>query len=462
MAKTRITAFYCKECGCETSKWAGQCPACHAWNSLVEEPKRDRKVHTDRYDVLAGQNGPVPIRDVSSEEEYRIEVDSKELNRVLGGGIVPGSLVLIGGDPGIGKSTLLMQTCAGLAQSGRKILYISGEESLRQIKMRADRLGTDCGSVCLLCETNLDRIGEVIREFKPDVAVVDSIQTVYREDIASSPGNIAQVRECTNFLMALAKGLSISIFLVGHVDKEGNIAGPKVMEHMVDTVLYFEGERSASYRVLRAVKNRFGSTDEIGVFEMTQKGLRSVENPSQYMLSGRPHGVSGSVVSCCMEGTRPMLLELQALASRSSFGNARRSTNGVDYNRMNMLLAVLDRNVSLPTAMSECDVYVNITGGIKVAEPAMDLGLVAAVISSAQKLVIDEKTVVFGEVGLTGEVRGVSQTAQRINEAAKLGFNRVIMPRVSLEGVDIPKSSIKCIGVDGIAELVVALLGAKA
>lgn len=454
MAKARDTAFYCSSCGCETSKWQGQCPACHEWNTLVEAPKREKKVHTDRLPGLVPGAVPVLLREVSAEHEERISCKNQELDRVLGGGIVPGSLILVGGDPGIGKSTLLLQTCGRLSEQGEKVLYISGEESLKQIKMRADRLGEFQGSLSLLCETNLDRIEEVIRKEQPQIVVIDSIQTMYREDVSSAPGSVAQVRESTNILLQISKGLGISIFLVGHVTKEGVVAGPRVLEHMVDTVLYFEGERSASYRILRAVKNRFGSTDEIGVFEMRQNGLSEVANPSEFMLTGRPKGVSGSVVTCCMEGTRPVLLEIQALVCKTSFGMPRRSSTGMDYNRMNLLLAILEKRLGFP--LYEYDAYVNVTGGMRVGEPAMDMGFVASLISSFRDLVVDEKTIVFGEIGLAGEVRGVSASAQRVHEAAKLGFTRCILPKVSLEGMEVPEG-IHCTGISNVYELMQAL-----
>lgn len=454
MAKANKTAFYCSVCGNETSKWQGQCPACHEWNTLVEAPKIDKRERQERFSLGFGETTPVPISDVSMENEERISCCNVELDRVLGGGIVPGSLILVGGDPGIGKSTLLLQTCGSLSEQGQKVLYISGEESLKQIKLRADRLGEFKGELLLLCETNLDRIEDAIKKEMPQIVVIDSIQTMYKEDVPSAPGSVSQVRESANALLQISKGLGISIFIVGHVTKEGVVAGPRVLEHMVDTVLYFEGERSASYRILRAVKNRFGSTDEIGVFEMRQDGLKSVANPSEFMLTGRPVNVSGSVVTCCMEGTRPVLLEIQALLSKTSFGMPRRSCTGMDYNRMNLLLAILEKRLGFP--VFEYDAYVNVTGGMRVGEPAMDMGFVAALISSFRDMVVDEKTIVFGEVGLAGEVRGVSGCLQRVNEAAKLGFDKCILPRVSLEGM--PKvDSIKCVGVGNIRELMQAL-----
>jgi DNA repair protein RadA/Sms len=454
MAKAKETAFFCSSCGCETSKWQGQCPACHEWNTLVEAPKKEKSLHGDRFLNTGQEMHPVLLREVSTAQEERILCHNQELDRVLGGGIVPGSLILVGGDPGIGKSTLLLQTCGRLAADGQKVLYISGEESLKQIKLRADRLGTFQGDLSLLCETSLSRIEDVIRREQPDIVVIDSIQTMYREDIASAPGSIAQVRESTNVLLQISKGLGVSIFLVGHVTKEGVVAGPRVLEHMVDTVLYFEGERSASYRILRAVKNRFGSTDEIGVFEMRSNGLSEVVNPSELMLTGRPKGVSGSVVTCCMEGTRPVLLEIQALVCKTSFGMPRRSSTGVDYNRMNLLLAILEKRLGFP--LYEYDAYVNVTGGMRVGEPAMDMGFVAALISSFRDLVVDEHTIVFGEVGLAGEIRGVSASAQRVHEAAKLGFARCILPKVSLDALEVPQG-IRCIGVNNVYELMQAL-----
>lgn len=452
MAKARQTVFFCKECGFEVSKWQGQCPGCKQWNTLVEEP---REARVPSFAKTKSKNmislTPSKLNDISTEKEVRTSTDIKELDRVLGGGIVQGSLVLVGGDPGIGKSTLLLQMCRNLALHQKKILYISGEESLKQIKMRADRLGVFSGELLLLCETNLEIIENTMRDVKPDVVVIDSIQTMYREDVASAPGSVSQVRESANALLQLAKGYGISIFLVGHVTKEGVVAGPRVLEHMVDTVLYFEGERNALYRILRAVKNRFGSTNEIGVFEMREKGLIEVENPSAYMLNGRPMGASGSVVACAIEGSRPILLEIQALVCRTNFGMPRRTSAGTDYNRVNLLMAVLEKRIGFH--LSECDGYVNITGGMKVNEPALDLGIVMAIASSYKDSPIDEKTVIFGEVGLSGEVRAVSLAQQRINEAVKLGFKTCIMPKVSMEGLKIP-DTLNCIGVNSIRQAI--------
>ena len=356
-----------------------------------------------------------------------------ELDRVLGGGIVPGSLVLVGGDPGIGKSTLLLQVCQKLSAMNKKVLYISGEESLKQIKLRANRMGEFSENLYLLCETSLNLIQTAIEREKPDVVVIDSIQTMYNEEIGSAPGSVSQVRESTNVFMQLAKGMNIAIFIVGHVTKEGTVAGPRVLEHMVDTVLYFEGDRHASYRILRGVKNRFGSTNEIGVFEMRKEGLVEVENPSEFMLSGKPENASGSVVACAMEGTRPMLMEIQALVCKSNFGMPRRTAAGIDYNRVNLLMAVLEKRVGLP--LSGYDAYVNIAGGIRMNEPAVDLGIIMAVASSYKNRPVSEDTIVFGEVGLSGEVRAVTMPEQRIAEAKKLGFKVCVVPEVSLKSI---------------------------
>lgn len=383
----------------------------------------------------------VTLSSVSTDQEDRMQTEIEELDRVLGGGVVPGSLVLVGGDPGIGKSTLLLQVCKRLSDQGRKVLYISGEESLKQIKLRANRMGTFSDHLLLLCETNLETIRQVIEREHPAVAVIDSIQTMYSEEVTAAPGSVSQVREATNTLMQIAKGLNITIFIVGHVTKEGTVAGPRVLEHMVDTVLYFEGDRHASYRILRGVKNRFGSTNEIGVFEMRETGLEEVPNPSEYMLNGRPEDASGSVVACSMEGTRPILMEIQALVCRSNFGMPRRTAAGTDYNRVNLLMAVLEKRVGLP--LSNYDAYINIAGGIRMNEPAIDLGIVMAIVSSYKNQSISPGTIVFGEVGLSGEVRAVSMPEQRVAEARKLGFKTCIMPQVSkdmlkkIEGIEV-------------------------
>lgn len=434
MAKGKKSIFFCQNCGHEEAKWLGQCPACKEWNTFVEE-RIDSGI-TKGTTVAARavhEAKVVPLTEVTADDDTRSETGIKELDRVLGGGIVPGSLVLVGGDPGIGKSTLLLQVCQRMAQM-KKILYISGEESQAQIKLRANRMGNFTSSLLLLCETNLGIIRSVIEKERPELVIIDSIQTMYSEDVTSAPGSVSQVRESTNVFMQLAKGLCIPIFIVGHVTKEGTVAGPRVLEHMVDTVLYFEGDRHASYRILRAVKNRFGSTNEIGVFEMRQSGLVEVENPSEYMLSGKPENASGSVVACSMEGTRPILLEIQALVCRTNFGMPRRTAAGTDYNRVNLLMAVLEKRLGM--SLGNCDAYVNIAGGIKMNEPAIDLGITLAVVSSYKDQVIDEKTVVFGEVGLSGEVRAVSMAEQRVLEAKKLGFERVILPAVCMKSVE--------------------------
>ena len=376
---------------------------------------------------------PVILKDISLSEDERQTTQIGELDRVLGGGIVPGSLVLVGGDPGIGKSTLLLQVCRNLAEKQVSVLYISGEESLRQIKLRANRIGQFTDKMQLLCETNLEVIREVIERRKPDVVVIDSIQTMFHEDVSSAPGSVSQVRESTNILMQIAKGMGVSIFIVGHVTKEGNVAGPRVLEHMVDTVLYFEGDRHASYRILRAVKNRFGSTNEIGVFEMCNTGLEEVKNPSEYMLNGRPEDASGSVVACSMEGTRPILVEIQALVCQSNLGIPRRTAVGTDFNRVNLLMAVLEKKVGLRLAAS--DAYVNIAGGMKMTEPAIDLGICLAIVSSAKDIVIPDNVMVFGEVGLSGEIRAVNMAGQRVQEAKKLGFGTVVLPEVCRSSV---------------------------
>ena len=446
MAVKKKTVFFCQNCGFESAKWMGQCPACHEWNSFVEEPKEKSAAGGSKRRVLSSK--PVLLRDVSAEENERTAIDMPEFDRVLGGGIVKGSLVLIGGDPGIGKSTILLQAAKLLAQRGKKILYISGEESLAQIRMRAERLGEIPEGLFLYCETNLGDIREVIETEKPDMCVVDSIQTMYNEEVASAPGSVSQVRESTNVLMMLAKGLGVSIFIVGHVTKEGAVAGPRVLEHMVDTVLYFEGDRYASYRILRAVKNRFGSTNEIGVFEMRGAGLVEVPNPSEYMLSGRPEHASGSVAACTVEGTRPILVEIQALVARTSFGVPRRTAAGTDYNRVNLLLAVLEKRCGID--MSSCDAYINIAGGIRLTEPALDLGIILAAASSFRDIEIPENVCAFGEVGLAGEVRAVGQAENRVREARRLGFAKVIVPKANMgslrkiEGIEIaPVGSVR-------------------
>ena len=448
MAKGKKTVFFCQNCGHEESKWLGQCPMCKEWNTFVEERVTMAKTVAvkDRKELRA-----VPLSQVQTEAEERVSTHINELDRVLGGGIVPGSLILVGGDPGIGKSTLLLQVCRELARTEKKVLYISGEESLRQIKLRAQRMGEFTEHLLLLCETNLELIRQAIERERPETVVIDSIQTMFSEEVGSAPGSVSQVREATNALMQLAKGLCITIFIVGHVTKEGTVAGPRVLEHMVDTVLYFEGDRHASYRILRGVKNRFGSTNEIGVFEMRQDGLREVKNASEFMLDGRPEHASGSVVACSMEGTRPILLEIQALVCESNLGIPRRTAAGTDYNRVNLLMEVLEKRIGY--RLANYDAYVNIAGGIKINEPAVDLGIVMAIVSSYKNRPLDERTIVFGEVGLSGEVRAVSMPEQRVQEAKKLGFETCIMPAVSYDSVK-NIEGIQIIGVKNINEAI--------
>lgn len=427
MAKGSNTVFFCTECGYESAKWMGQCPGCKSWNSFTEEPK-ERISKNKQHAGVAGikQNEPVRMANVSLEEAKRITTAMPELDRVLGGGIVPGSLTLVGGDPGIGKSTLLLQVCKNLSDLGKTVLYVSGEESLKQIKIRGDRIGQFNENLLLLCETDLQSISDQIKRIEPAVVVIDSIQTMYNEEVGAAPGSVSQVRESTGVLLQLAKGMNVSIFVVGHVTKEGTVAGPRVLEHMVDTVLYFEGDRHASYRILRGVKNRFGSTNEIGVFEMQNEGLKEVSNPSEFMLDGKPENASGSVVSCSMEGTRPLLLEIQALVCRSNFGNPRRQANGTDYNRVNLLMAVLEKRAGIQ--LGDCDAYVNLAGGMKIGEPAIDLAIVMAIVSSFKNRPVSSKMIFVGEIGLSGEVRSVSMIENRVAEAKKLGFEVCVIP----------------------------------
>ena len=419
------TIFFCQNCGFESSKWMGQCPACKEWNSFAEEPQTLTK-KTAAGNVRKDTPQPKTLSEIEMNQTARMSTGMGELDRVLGGGIVQGSLGLVGGDPGIGKSTLLLQVCRNLSDAGKKVLYISGEESLQQIRLRAERMGSFTEHLLILCETDLQAIRETITRLQPQVVVIDSIQTMYNESVSSAPGSVSQVRESTGVLMQIAKTQNITIFIVGHVTKEGVVAGPRVLEHMVDTVLYFEGDRYASYRVLRGVKNRFGSTNEIGVFEMRTSGLAEVANPSEYMLDGKPENASGSIVACTMEGTRPVLLEVQALVCQSSLAFPRRTADGTDLNRVNLLMAVLEKRAGL--RVSSCDAYINIAGGIRMNEPALDLGIVLAVASSMKDTPIDEKTIAFGEVGLSGEVRSVTMPEQRVREAKKLGFDTVILP----------------------------------
>lgn len=450
MAKSK-QVYFCQECGYESAKWMGQCPGCKSWNTFVEE-----KVSAGNKSSKRKSNFSMPsnLSEISVTEDNRISTGIGELDRVLGGGIVIGSLSLVGGDPGIGKSTLLLQVCRNLVNSGHKVLYISGEESLRQIKMRAERLGAFQAELMLLCETELECMEEAIERTKPEVVVIDSIQTMCSSEISSAPGSVSQVREVTASLMQMAKQQSIAVFIVGHVTKEGVVAGPRTLEHMVDTVLYFEGERSSLYRILRGVKNRFGSTNEIGVFEMHQEGLIEVENPSQVMLSGRPLDASGSVVVCSMEGTRPVLIEIQALVTDTNFNMPRRTSVGIDYNRVNLLMAVLEKRVGM--RLASCDAYVNLAGGMRLGEPAIDLGIVLALSSSYRNRPVDANTIIFGEVGLTGEVRGISMAEQRIREAEKMGFTTCILPKSNIEGIRM-NTSMQLIGVSNVSEALQAI-----
>lgn len=449
MAKAK-SVYFCQECGYELSKWMGQCPACKAWNSIAEETVVKTQTGSGTVRKSLAVSEPKVLTDIEIAEDNRISTGIGEFDRVLGGGIVKGSLVLVGGDPGIGKSTLLLQMCRHISATNRSVIYISGEESLQQIKIRAERLGSFGKSLQLLCETNLNIIEETVLKYRPEIVIIDSIQTMFKEEVSSAPGSVSQVRESTAVLMRLAKDNGISIFIVGHVTKEGVVAGPRVLEHMVDTVLYFEGERYASYRLLRAVKNRFGSTNEIGVFEMRHEGLLEVENPSEYMLNGKPSGASGSVVTCAMEGTRPILVEIQALVSQTNFNMPKRTAAGTDYNRVNILMAVLEKRLNL--SMGSCDAYVNVAGGMRLLEPAIDLAIVTALISSYSNKAISERTIVFGEVGLTGEVRAVNMAEQRIFEAAKLGFSTCIVPKVNLKSIK-TRPDIAVIGVESVRDV---------
>lgn len=458
MAKGKMASvFYCQNCGYESTKWMGQCPDCKEWNSFVEETisRQELKNAGGQSKRMREKTEACVLSEITIQEEDKLLTGIDELDRVLGGGIVQGSLTLVGGDPGIGKSTLLLQVCRNLSGANHTVLYISGEESQVQIKMRADRIGSFTDKMLLLCETSLDNITEIIRQKKPEVVVIDSIQTMYNDNVSAAPGSVSQVREATGVLLQLAKGLGVSVFIVGHVTKEGTVAGPRVLEHMVDTVLYFEGDRHASYRILRGVKNRFGSTNEIGVFEMREQGLIEVENPSEYMLNGRPENASGSIVACTMEGTRPLLIEIQALICNSNFGIPRRQTTGTDFNRVNLLMAVLEKRSGVQ--LSNCDAYVNITGGMKIVEPATDLAIVLAILSSFRNRALNPKMIAFGEVGLSGEVRAVSMAKQRVAEAEKLGFEVCVVPYVCMQDCQ-KNSKIKIIGVKSVQDAIDSLL----
>ena len=453
MAKIR-TKFVCSECGSESPKWMGKCPECGQWNTLVEEvEQRDSQAQQSFAGILSR---PESLLDISEDIEERLSTGSYELDRVLGGGIVKGSLVLVGGDPGIGKSTLLLQIANNIGNNGKKVLYVSGEESTAQIKLRAFRMDIRSGNIFLVSENNTQNVDIYVRDMKPDILVVDSIQTMYNPAITSAPGSVSQVREATLGLMKIAKQDGIATFIVGHVTKQGAIAGPRVLEHMVDTVLYFEGETHMSYRVLRAVKNRYGSTNEIGIFEMGDKGLTEVPNPSEMLLSGRMEGATGSCVISAMEGTRAMLVEVQALLSHTGFGVPRRNATGVDYNRVALLMAVLEKRVGMQLGSS--DSYVNVVGGIKLNEPAADLGIVAAIASSFRDREIDGSTVIIGEVGLAGEVRAVNFVEKRVNEAAKLGFKRCIIPENNLSRLN-DKSGIEVLGVSNVNNMLDIVIG---
>lgn len=454
MAKIR-TKYVCQECGYETSKWLGKCPECTKWNTFVEEieQKNSRK---EVFIIDKSSSKPININAIETREEERFSTEIAELDRVLGGGIVKGSLVLVGGDPGIGKSTLLIQVSSNVANAGRKVLYISGEESESQIKMRAQRLGINSNNLYIFAENNLSIIEANLDTIKPDLIIVDSIQTVYSPEIASAPGTVSQIKEGTAKFMKISKKMGISTFVVGHVTKEGSLAGPKLLEHMVDTVIYFEGERYNTYRLVRAVKNRFGSTNELGVFEMRDLGLVELDNPSKVLISEKPKDVAGSVIISTVEGTRPMLLELQALVSPTSFGIAKRTATGVDFNRVALLLAVLEKRVGLQ--IQNQDVYINVVGGIKINEPSIDMGIIIAVASSFRNIPVSEDVVVTGEVGLTGEVRAVSFIEKRIAECKKLGFKKIVIPRNNYDTVkDI--QGIDIIPIDNLRQAINIVLG---
>ena len=458
MAKKK-TKFICQNCGYESAKWMGKCPGCNEWNTMTEEveitasknQRRTAFAHSDQT-----MSKPTSITSIGTEQEPRVMTDSNELNRVLGGGIVPGSLLLIGGDPGIGKSTLLLQVSSQLANNKYDVLYISGEESVKQTKLRAVRLGVTSEHLYVYSETDMGMIEQAINNMNPNFVIIDSIQTVFHPDVTSAPGSVSQVRECTAELMRLAKTKGIAIFIVGHVTKEGNIAGPRLLEHMVDTVLYFEGERHHTYRILRAVKNRFGSTNEMGIFEMKEEGLEEVLNPSEIFLEERSQGAAGSTVVASMEGTRPILVEIQALISPSIFPNPRRMATGIDHNRVSLLMAVLEKRVGL--LLQNQDAYLKVTGGVKLGEPAVDLAIIVSIASGFRDVPTRATDCIVGEVGLTGEVRRVSRIEQRVKEAAKLGFERIIVPANNLGGWT-PPSGIKVIGVNSVSEALKYALG---
>jgi len=453
------TVFSCSSCGYQSPKWLGRCPDCNSWNSFSEEdyaaPSTGAKERVSLY-----KDGPVLLKDVVARDEDRLKTNIRELDRVLGGGIVKGSVILIGGDPGVGKSTISLQVSNHLTQQGIGVLYISGEESVEQTKLRAKRLGeSGADNLYIVNQTDLSLIIEYIRKLKPQVVIIDSIQVIFDPGISSSPGSVSQVRECAGALQQLAKTTNTSIFIIGHVTKEGTLAGPRVLEHIVDTVLYFEGDRFAIYRILRAVKNRFGSTNEIGVFEMDLKGLIEVKNPSEIFLSERPNNVSGTIVTSILEGTRPLLVEIQSLVSRSSFGYARRRTQGFDFNRLSLLVAVLEKRMGL--ALEAEDIFVNVAGGIKIEDPAADLAVCAVVASSFKEKVVMPKAIVLGEVGLSGEIRSISQVLMRINEAEKLGFKHCILPKNSCKNLKLNKSEMEIVPVSNLKEALDIILEEK-
>ncbi len=444
------SVFICSECGYENPKWSGKCPQCNQWNTMNEEVVNTSKATVSKVTAAKAVQA-VPLSDISYSNEHRISTNISELDRVLGGGIVKGSVSLISGDPGIGKSTILLQICKNIS-ADTKVLYVSGEESQVQLKLRANRLGVDNPNLNILTETNAEAICDYIKTDKPDLIMIDSIQTMKIDELSSSAGSIVQVRETSNLFLSVGKSLDIPIIIVGHVNKGGDIAGPKVLEHIVDTVLYFEGERNQSYRILRAVKNRFGSTNEIGVFEMTEEGLMQVENPSAMLLSGRISGVSGSAITCVMEGTRPILAEVQALVTATGFGNPRRMSTGFDYNRLNLILAVLEKREGL--FFSNLDAYLNIVGGLKLEEPAVDLSVAMALVSSLRDIPINDDMVIFGEVGLSGEIRTIPKIIERISEATRLGFKECVVPYASLKNLSKYEDKIRLIGVSSLSEAI--------
>ncbi len=454
MAKVR-SVYVCSNCEYENSKWLGKCPHCGEWNTFEEVVKQSETAASAVRTAAVYGTAPMKIGEIQTNAEFRYNTGLGELDRVLGGGIVKGSIILVGGDPGIGKSTILLQICEHLGK-GQKVLYVSGEESAKQIKLRAMRLGVTSDALYILTETSVEIIAEHIGTMSPDIVIIDSIQTMGLSSVSSSPGSVTQIRESTNYLTAVAKMRDIPVFLVGHVNKDGALAGPKVLEHIVDVVLYFEGDRNMSYRILRAVKNRYGSTNEIGVFEMSDHGLMEVENPSMMLLSGRPVGASGSCVACVMEGTRPILAEVQGLACQSAYENPRRMSTGFDHNRLALLIAVLEKRAGY--LFHKSDTYINVVGGLRLDEPAADLAVAAALISSLTDTVISDDVVIFGELGLAGEIRSVSHAETRIKEAERLGFKRCILPKHNADVIKLSSDSkIKLIAANDIADVAAAL-----